>query len=387
MQAQSYHQDVVAHLKATEPEVWAWASSLNVLEQHVRDTRSMLLRETYRLTNYGHLKAYATAERVLERLEIDAPIVLYQGGDGTMNASLYFLPGEVHVVLHGPVLEKLSEPELTALLGHEMAHFKLWSDRDGEFHTAERILQHTQADPNAAPSHAETLRLYGLHTELYADRGAAVAAQSALPAISTLVRVHTGLASVDPAAYLQQAEELEAADASISKGVSHPESYLRALAVDKWWRRDPDMSQWLRKRLHGPLNMDRLDLCDQLALTRITRRFIALLLRPDFMQGERILTQARAYFPDWGLSEPCASLDELGPDQIADSVREYLNFVMLDLALADPDVQTQALQEAAKTARELGSLDALLAALKRDVGFGKREVDKIVRSLPRQTNR
>jgi hypothetical protein len=384
LQPQAYHLEVVAHLKSAEPEVWAWASSMSVREQHVRDTRSMLLRETYRLTTESHPKAYAAAHVVLQRLEIAAPIVLYQAGDGAMNATLFFLPGEVHVVLHGPVLERLSEAELIAVLGHEIAHFKLWSSHDGQFHTAERILNHTLADPSATGSHAEASRRYGLHTELYADRGAAVAAQSALPAISALVKVQTGLVNVDPASFLQQAEELEASDASVSQGVSHPESYLRAQAVDKWWRGDPDFPQWLRRRLHGPLSMDRLDLSDQIALTAMTRRFISLFMQPEFMRGERAITQARAYFPDWGIDEPCATLAEFAPAHVDDSVREYLNFVMLDLALADPEVREAALLEAAKMARDFGALDALLAALKRDAGLGKRQIDKIVRSLPKQ---
>lgn len=383
LQPQVYHMDVVSHLKANEPEVWAWATSISVLEQHVRDTRSMLLRETYRLTAESHPKAYAAAYLVLQRLQIDAPIILYQAGDGAMNATLFFLPVEVHVVLHGPVLDRLGESELIALLGHEIAHFKLWSSHEGQFYTVERILNHTLADPSAARSHAETARLFGLHTELYADRGAAVAAQSALPAISALVKVQTGLFNVDPASYLRQARELEAADAVVSQGASHPETYLRAQAVDKWWRGEADFPQWLRKRLHGPLSVDRLDLSDQVTLTAITRRFISLFMQPEFMRGERSVTQARAYFPDWGIDEPRATLDEFGPERVDGSVLEYLNFVMLDLALADPEVREPALLEAARMARDLGSLDVLLATLKRDVGLGKREIDKIMRSLPK----
>lgn len=381
---QAYHIEVATFLKSNEPEVWAWASSISVLEQHVRDTRSLLLRETYRLTPESHPRAYEAAALVTQRLEIEAPVTLYQAGDGAMNATLYFLPGEVHVVLHGPVLEKLSELELIALLGHEIAHHKLWSNQGGEFHTVERILNHTLADPSASASHAETSRLYGLHTELYADRGAAVAAQSSTPAISALVKVQTGLVNIDAAAYLQQAQELESTDADVSKGISHPETYLRAQAVDKWWRDDPEFPQWLRRRMHGPLGLDRLDLSDQVALSLLTRQFISLVMKPAFMQGERTVTQARAYFPDWDVGEVAATIEQLGPTQVDDTVREYFNFVMIDLALADPDLRDVALAEAARIAQEIGSLDALLVALKRDAGVPKREIDKLIRALPKK---
>lgn len=377
----SYHDAVVNYLKKSEPTVWAWASSLGVLEEHTRDLRELLLRETYRLTPESHAGAYAACRLVMQRLGISAPCTLYQAGDGAMNASLYYMPGEVHVVLHGAVLERLNEQELIALLGHELSHYQLWSEHNGDFHTAERILKHTLADPSAAASHYETSRLYDLYTEMYADRGAAVAAGSVLPAISALVKVHTGLNSVDPVAYLQQAEELENADKGISKGLSHPESYLRAQALDKWWRNDDMLSSWLRKRLQGPLSMDRLDLSDQVEITALTRKFIARFLQQEFLQSERVLTQVRGYFPDWSSNEAIALAEEFGSERIDDGVREYLNYVMLDLVLADAEIREPALLEAAKAARGMGSLDSFLVALKKDAGMHKRDLDKLTRQL------
>ena len=70
---------------------------------------------------------------------------------------------------------------------------------------ADRILNDAVAAPNASGSHRETLRRYALHTELFADRGGAVAAGAVAPAISTLVKVQTGIGTVDAAAYLRQA--------------------------------------------------------------------------------------------------------------------------------------------------------------------------------------
>jgi hypothetical protein len=383
-----YHEEVVNHLKKSESAVWAWASSLSVLEEHNQDLRALLLRETYRLTPDSHPQAYAACYLVMRRLQIQSqtPPTLYQAGDGAMNASLYYMPGEVHIVFHGPVLERLSELELVALLGHELSHYRLWSEHKGDFHTAERILNHTLANPSAAASHVETSRLYALHTEMYADRGAAVAAESALPAISALVKVQTGLTSVDPAAYLLQAEELENADASISKGMSHPETYLRAQALDKWWLRDATLQTWLRKRLQGCLSMEHLDLSDQVELTGLTRKFIARLLQQDFLRSERVLTQVRGYFPDWSANEPIAAAEEFGSDRIDDTVREYLNFVMLDLILADPELHEPALLEAAKTAQDMGSLDSLLIALRKDAGMNKRDLDKLTRQLTKTVN-
>lgn len=376
-----YHLTVVSHLKQEEPEVWAWASSVGAQAQHLEDLRTSLLRETYRLTPESHPDAYARCGEVMAKLGIEASATLYQAGAGDMNAALVYAPGEVHMVLHGPILERLSSEEFVALLGHELSHYRLWSRDGGDFHTASRILDHTMADPGAAASHVQTARLYSLHTEIYADRGAAFAAGSAAPAISTLVKVQTGLQSVDPAGYLKQAEELEGEDAGVSEARSHPETYLRAQAVDKWWRKDPELDAWMRRRLQGPLTMERLDLADQVTLTGLTRRFIARFLADESLRSEAVLAQVRAYFPDWKDDEPVADTDELTAERIAPSVRDYLGYVMLDLALVDPDLRDHALLEAAKTARVLGGEEGFVASLRKDAGLTRRDVDALTRKL------
>ena len=114
-----YHQLVVNYLKTSEPAVWSWASSLGVQQEHAQEVRAQLLRDTYRLRPDTHPDAYQACETALQRLHIQAPATLYQAGDGGMNASLYYLAGEVHVVFYGPILERLDAQELLALrFGH-----------------------------------------------------------------------------------------------------------------------------------------------------------------------------------------------------------------------------------------------------------------------------
>ncbi|MGT2490940.1 hypothetical protein ACU4GD_11450 [Cupriavidus basilensis] len=67
-----------------------------------------------------------------------------------------------------------------------------------------------------------------------------------------------------------------------------------------------------------------------------------------------------------------------------DDVRAYLNALMMDLALADPDQQEAALLRAGRVAQALGSLDALHGNLRRDAGFGKREMDRYNRQLAKE---
>jgi hypothetical protein len=49
-----YHEAVVAHLKAAEPELWRWGSSLDAVREHAEQVRAMLLKECYRLEVDGH---------------------------------------------------------------------------------------------------------------------------------------------------------------------------------------------------------------------------------------------------------------------------------------------------------------------------------------------
>ncbi|WP_029920121.1 M48 family metalloprotease [Nevskia soli] len=379
-----YHVAVVRHLREVEPEVWQWASSVRAQQDHADHVREQLLRHTYRLGEQSHGAAHAAVTLAAQRLGLTVPITLYQGSDGAMNASLYFLADEAHIVLTGPVLEKLSEPELLALFGHELAHHVLWTCENGAYHAADRILQQCAHEPSASTAHIQTARLFALYTEIYADRGAALAAQSADPAISTLVKTHTGLASVDPQAYLQQALELDARNKQPSPQQTHPESFLRAQAVHLWWQQDESVHIWAFNRIEGGLTMQRLDMLGQQRLRALSRGLIAHLLRTPGLDSERARTQVRAYFPDWSEQERPLDGAELRPEALDDSVRDYLCAVLLDFALVDPDIRDDALPHAGRVAGALGLERQLAAALRKHLGMTKRAVDKLAKQWPTQ---
>ncbi len=375
----AYHRAVVDHLRANEPDVWRWAESGQTQDEHGRETRAVLLRETYRLDPLSHPEVYAEIAQALAALQIEAPATLYQGGDGAMNAALCHVPGEVHLILYGPVLERLSKDERLALFGHELAHYGLWSVEGAAFHTASRLLDHALAYPGAAPSHVETARLYRLHTELYADRGGAMAAGSPGPAIATLVKTMTGTAAVDPDAYLRQAAELDSS-ASASQGETHPEIFLRAQALDKWWRQEADCDGWIDTRLRGPLSLAALDLPRQHELTAISRGFVASLLA-DPAAGDAALAQARRMFPDWGNGSPPLAADALAADRIDQSVREYLIALSFDLAMAEADSRDEMLLAGARAAQGFNGLDLYRAALKRDLKRSRQAIAKLLAPL------
>lgn len=374
-----YHDDLVSFLSQDERAVWEWTLSADTRAQQVADMRDSMLRNTYRLEPESHPEIYATAHNAMARLGIDAPATLYQAGDGAMNASLCFISGEVHLIFYGPILEKLSAAELLALMGHELAHYRLWMANSGAYYNASRMLDHALSYSEAKPAHRETARLLSLHTELYADRGAAVVCGDVAPAISVLVKTMTGLGSVDPAAYLRQAEELETASER-STGVSHPEIFIRARALDQWWREVDGVEEWIAQRLCGPISIESLDLLRQSELTKLTRGFFVRLLREVDVQSEEVLTQIRRYFPRLTDSEQPLDLDAIGEGKIDDATRRYFIALMFDCAMADPDARETVMLANAKIAKTIGASDLFAAALKRDLKWTKAATDKLFAS-------
>lgn len=383
-----YHRRVLDYLRGQEPEVWRWASERITGDEQREALRAALLRDTYRIGRAAHADLHASLDTAMARLGIAAPATLYQSPGQEMNAALHYVPGEVHIVVQGPLFERLEPDELLAVLGHELAHYLLWSQDEGSLLVADRILHDAVASGQATPSQRETWRRLALHTELFADRGGAVAAGGVAPAVAALVKIQTGIKSVDAAAYLRQAAEIESRDGGASAACSHPETFLRARALALWWEDAPEIEDWLDARLLGALALERLDLPGQLRLQAVTRGFLAHYLARYLAGGgfasEAVLAQLRQLFPDWRADEPALAPDAIRADLADDGVRAYLNALMLDLALRDPDLQEAALLCAGRVAGELGSLDALTVNLRRDAGFGKRELDRFKRQLAKE---
>lgn len=383
----AYHRAVASYLADNEAEVWSWASGRCGSSDQAHDSlRSALLRDTYRLDSRAHAQAHEILATAMQRLGIVAPATLYQSPGQGMNAMLVYVPEEVHIIVQGPLLEHLTTDELLAVFGHELAHHALWSCEAGRYYIADRILNDAVNGGSAAPSIYETYRRFVLHTEVYADRGGAIAAGALEPAVTALVKVYTGIRQVDPAAYLRQAQEVETSEREASSEHSHPETFIRARALALWCGGADGMEDWLAARLVGPLVLTGLDLMGQVRLQALTRGFIARFLTDGQFASPAVLAQVRQLFPDWNDGgEAAASLEAFGPDAVDAGVRDYLVALMMDLALADADQRDEALLWAGRLARKLGCTDTLERALQRDAGFGRRELTRHRRALERES--
>lgn len=350
----AYHVEVRDYLKSNERELWRWFSSAQAKADYMEDLRLALLKSTYRLDAESHPELYQSVEEVKSKLGLEIPVTLYQAQQSPeANAALFFMPGEGHVVLSGPVLTLLDVREVRSVLGHELAHHLLWERDQGEFHIVDRLLQTVAGDARASSSHEQTARRYQLYTEIFADRGSLCVTDDPYVVISGLVKLQTGIGQVSAASYLKQAEEIFAQGNVATEGLSHPEAFIRARALALWQGNAEAAAEPIRAMIEGNAALGELDLIGQQWITQATRRLLEYLLQPKWFQTPTVLGHARLFFDGF---EPAPARDPAlleGLKFAEPKLREYLCYVLLDFVTVDPDLDEVPLAAALELSREL----------------------------------
>jgi len=374
-----YLQEMASLLRRTEPELWSFFADGSTESERAK-ARSQLLQYSVRLDPEDYPELHAQASRAAAALGIVDPVTLYQaqGAEALSdhgNAWCLSLPGEAHVVFSGRLLEQLDDRRLVAVLGHELAHHKLWQGNEGELATADRMLWAAAVDSDSHPSHAESARRFRLHVETSADRGGLLAADDLIAAVEALVSVSTGLANVAGAAYLKQAAEILAVPERDRSGDgSHPELYIRAQALELWANETDrvEAERLIADLLRSEDGLDGLDLLDQHRLTALTRRLVGQAIRPAFLRTDATLAQASLFgaapadSDDEPLNAECAALSR--------PVQDYLAAVLLDLATSDPDIDEVALARTLVLADSAGLGSAYEPLAAKELGIGIRAV-------------
>jgi predicted SprT family Zn-dependent metalloprotease len=353
-----YHVEVREYLKSRERELWNWFASAQAKENYTENLRLELLKSTYRLGPEGHAELYAQVDEAKAKLQLDIPVTLYQAQNSSqLNASLFFLPEEGHIVFCGPVLTLLNAEELKSVIGHELAHFHLWRREGGEFHVADRLLQTVANDPRASTSHEQTARRYQLYTEIFADRGSLCVTGDVNPVVAGLVKIHTGLSQVSAPGYLKQAEEIFAQGNVATEGLSHPESFIRARALALWQEQREDASSRIADMIEGAAALEELDLIGQSRLAASTRRLLEYFLQPKWFQTPAVLGHARLFFDDFQPAPQPAPATLEGLKFNETKLGDYLCYLLLDFVTADPELDDMPLAAALELSRTL-DLDA-----------------------------
>ncbi|MSU80508.1 MAG: hypothetical protein EXS16_20770 [Gemmataceae bacterium] len=377
-----YHRAIVAQLQTDEPELVRWFASSRQRTAQADAIRLDLLKSTYRLEREAQPKMYAIVDALRDQLQLTATVTLYQAQTGTrLNASLAYLPGEAHVILAGPMAEKLAENELRAVLAHELGHFVFFTIDEGIYLVISELLDSLSRDAASGPTFTETARLYRLWTEIYADRWACRASGDPLAAIAALIKTETGVSDVNAESYLRQADEILAKPDEHANQTTHPESYIRARALKLWAERGTDASADIERMIQGPMRLDQFDLLSQKRTARRTRELLELLLAPAWYRTDTVTTHAKRFVADFmpnGTIAP-ATIDELkrDADQAHASWRDYLCFVMLDFVTVDRDLGDVALASAIVLSRKLGLDERFIELAQKELGMTKKAFAKV----------
>jgi len=140
---------------------------------------------------------------------------------------LHYIPGLITVEFAGRILELLDEEELLDLLGHEIAHYKLYQDEGGRHHTAVRLIHWICRRDSCPILWRETARRLSLYTEVYCDIAGYLVTGNRDASIRGLAKTVADFKDADAKEYLKQAEAILAQEKFGSKGLSHPELYIR----------------------------------------------------------------------------------------------------------------------------------------------------------------
>ena len=372
-----YHTALIRHLRAREAEIWTWFAADRLRDQHNEAVRLELLKSTYRIEREANPDLFGAVDQVAAALDLDMPVTVYQSpGAGALNASLAYMPGEAHVVLTGPVLTTLMPVELQCVLGHELSHFALL-DRWRDYLIATQVLAAMSNDVQAQAAHLASARLMRLYTEVYCDRGAYRAAKDLAAAVTALVKIETGTTDVAAESYLRQTAEIFAKGHPRTEGVTHPESFIRAQAL-KMWVEDPAAAEKsIAQVIEGPLALEELDLLGQEKVAGITRRLVALFLRPAWLQTEPELAHARLFFEDF---VPRKDGDEtLAADMAGatEKLRDYYCYVLLDFAAADRELEEAPLAAALLLADELELGERFRVLALKELNLRKKQLETL----------
>ncbi len=329
-----YHGEVTRLLRERHPAVWHNYVTRQAMSNQHADVELHLLKSTYRMPEGEHPELYEAVERGREILSIEQPVVLFHGStDDTANAFMYYTPAKGYLVFQGDLLERFSAAEIVAVIGHELGHYKLWCEANGDYLTADRILKDACGDAEVADSVLESRRRYSLYTEVYCDRAGFLVAGELAPAVTGEVKLLTGLADADAESYLRQVDEIFEQSEAHSAGKTHPEAFIRARAVGAFARLPTveEADALVAEMLEPGLSLDALDLTGQERLAGATRRLVEDLLGRSGRAPEAWIEHAARL-----RVEPVQPCDRAGFEGLlaraGSGVRDYFAYVLLDFA-------------------------------------------------------
>lgn len=371
----SYHRKLRDHFKSRS-KTWNWFKEETKKAEQVAEFKKNLLKNTYRLDSQAYGNLYKISEEICQTLAIDAEVTLYQENNSDqLNAGISVIDREAHIVISGNLINLLNEDEMRALLSHELSHYLFYKIDGGEFEITQRIVLALANDPRSEDAIIETARLFQLYLELFCDAGSLKVCKDHHLVIQMLVKLNTGLSQVNAESYLTQAEEILKTDDAATLQMSHPESYIRSLALKLRATQHPDYVAEVKKLIEGELDLNRLDLFNQVEMSELTRQLLHVLLKPKWMNTSSVRNLCDQYFKDFNLNAEAVAVPDLAKkiEPTKDSVKNYLCYVMLDMAKVDADMELVPMGFAMELAELLGLSEEFERVVRKEMKMTVRE--------------
>jgi Peptidase family M48 len=378
-----YHQTATRYFQK-QSSVWEFFASHTHKEEQLKNFKTDLLKNTYKFDETSDAALYQKVNYAREKLSLTTPVVIYQAQyTEEMNATIVYVNGEAHIVFSGKLIQLLSEDELLAIIAHELSHVQLYTQLNGQVEVADRIITSIANHQGSTSAHYETARLFKLYTEIFCDRGAYLVTGNYAPIVSSLVKIATGLQTVNADSYIKQAEEIFTADSSTkTSGVSHPENFIRARAVWLWHSKGNEAESIIKQMIEGYTSIEELDIFRQHQISMITEQMIKLLLHPKWMQTAQTIALGKQYFGTLALSE---SFDKTNLPSVIENLhnnlQDYLSYVLYDFATSDQTLEDVPLGYCFFLADELKLDKSFAGAVKKE----RKLTDKKVTILKKQT--
>ncbi|AFD06307.1 M48 family metalloprotease [Solitalea canadensis] len=341
--ALSYHLKVRDYFKQ-QSKTWTFFREAKNKEEQLKEFKTQLLKSSYKYNAETDSLIYDKVNFAKQQLGLDhLPVTVYQAEfSDERNASIIYVDNEAHIVFSGAITKLLNDEELLAIIAHELTHVKLFQLFDGELEIANRIINAIANNYNSDPAYFETARLFKLYTEIFCDRGSYTVVQNRAPIITALVKIATGVESVNADSFLKQADEIfQLNDLTKADTFSHPENFIRAKALQLWHEQKEGAEVAISRIIEGQTDLDKLDIFKQVELANFTRKFLQLFLKPKWFQSSTIIALARQYFADFSLDENAVLNESILAitDTKNISIKEYLSYVLFDFSSADGSLE------------------------------------------------
>ncbi|MGB4776413.1 MAG: M48 family metalloprotease, partial [Daejeonella sp.] len=368
------------HFKA-HPKTWDYFATAKNKQSQLQQFKTELLKNTYKFDSAADSFIYDKISIAKEKLDLqNLTVTVYQAQyTDELNASIIYLEGEAHIVFSGAVTKLLNEEELLAVLAHELTHVKLYSMLDGNLEIADRIITSIANNHNSEASYYETARLFRLYTEIFCDRGAYSVLEKITPVITSLVKASTGLERINAESYLKQADEIFASENGLkTAGVSHPENFIRAKALQLWHEKKDAAEEEIIKMIEGVSDLDQLDIFRQKELADITRKLLQLFLKPKWFQSNMVISQIKQYFADFALDEKALLTEKFSEIIKAShqSVKDYLAYVLLDFVLVDATLEEIPSGWAFQFAEDVSLKETYDGVIKKELKFSDKKLQQ-----------